>query len=759
MKREWGTEKVVTPLAIIHKVPAISKIMLNRLYIIMTIVFWFLYVSWMIYEGRIWGSVSHAAALEATGYLVIVTALCLSALSYLIARGGALTRFQRYQRLPRRKLDEFFMRNRPRLTVLIPSYNEEVSVIRKTILSAALQEYPDLSIRLLIDDDPQQADPVRAAKLAATKALIQEIQELLDVPCRRVLTSREIFQEHYLDQRQVPEESLIDLVGEYRFAANWLRTLAAAENQQDHVDAFFATEVLVQLAENLLKTARAIEKATEIHKELNYELVRHLYSRLVWIFSVELDYFQRKEYLSSSHEANKAMNLNAYIDLMGGQYQIQKTPEGKILAKANRTSETDLTIPDSEFILTLDADSMLLQEYCLRLVHLLCQPGNEEVAVTQTPYSSFRGCPTRLERIAGATTDIQHVLHQGMTHFDATFWVGANAVIRKKALEEIAETDEVRGFTIRRFIQDMTVIEDTESSIDMQQRGWRLVNFPERLSYSATPPDFGALIIQRRRWANGGLLILPKLMQTIRKRRFKGDPLKGLEILLRLNYMASIAWGSIGLLGLLVYPFDEKLLSLYIVGAAGSYFLAMGEDLRYARYHFRDVFWIYGFNLLLLPVNLAGIFKSIQQFLTGMKIPFARTPKVADKTLAPTIYLLSPLLIISYSLFSFWQSWQAANWGTAAFALGNAITCGAAVVAFIGPWELVKNLAMNFINWLFVEVPPTQVIPEEEDLDWQSELYYQMDYQRVSLVESLEEAKEQTSVERPQVRKADSYVE
>ena len=59
----------------------------------------------------------------------------------------------------------------------------------------------------------------------------------------------------------------------------------------------------------------------------------------------------------------------------------------------------------SEYVLTLDADSMLLRDYCLRLVYQLEQPGNEHVAVIQTPYSSYRGAPTRIERIAAATTD------------------------------------------------------------------------------------------------------------------------------------------------------------------------------------------------------------------------------------------------------------------------------------------------------------------------------------------------------------------
>lgn len=81
----------------------------------------------------------------------------------------------------------------------------------------------------------------------------------------------------------------------------------------------------------------------------------------------------------------------------------------------------------------------------------------------------------------------------------------------------------------RRFIQDRTVIEDTESSIDLRRKEWRLYNYPERLSYSATPPDFGSLVIQRGRWANGGLLILPKLLAARKQLKREGRPMRRLE--------------------------------------------------------------------------------------------------------------------------------------------------------------------------------------------------------------------------------------
>ena len=105
------------------------------------------------------------------------------------------------------------------------------------------------------------------------------------------------------------------------------------------------------------------------------------------------------------------------------------------------------------------------------------------------------------------------IVHQGLTRYNATFWVGANAMLRKSALDDIMVEENYKGFTVRRYVRDRTVVEDTESSIDLRLAGWRMHNVLERLSYSATPPDFGSLCVQRERWANGGLMILPKLMQ------------------------------------------------------------------------------------------------------------------------------------------------------------------------------------------------------------------------------------------------------
>ncbi|WP_218220396.1 glycosyltransferase family 2 protein [Nesterenkonia sp. Act20] len=708
-RRQLGAERRTEPLPVVHPRPSVRRIVLSRVAILTTILAWVGYIiSTVLWQFLEYGSQNFRFTMETVGYLLVVTMLTFSALMYLVARHGALLRFRTHRRACRVELDAHFgghstvsqrSENDAPMVVLVPSYAEEPSVVRQTLWSAALQEYPEIHVALLIDDAPDSDSPA----LQETRALAAQIEAALEQPATRMRDAQTVFERMLDEQHQVNSLQAMILAGHYAWGGEWLRSMAAQEQRVDHVDDFFCTQVLGGLAAELELTADALEMAAESGELPSTERMLQMHRRLAWIFSAKLSSFERKRFTNLSHEANKAMNLNAYLGLLGGDYTIEQGFTGASLQPAQPGVTPDLSVPDAEFVLTLDADSLLLPEYCLRLVHLLEQPGNERIAVTQTPYSSFRGAGSRIERLAGATTDIQHLLHQGMSHAGATFWVGANAVIRTAALKDIAEASWENGVLVQRFVQDRTVIEDTESSIDLGAHGWTLQNYPERLSYSATPPDFGSLVVQRRRWANGGLLILPKLLRELRARRRRGEQIRLSEVLLRLNYMASIAWASLGLIFLLAYPYDSRLLSPLILLAAVPYFLTMGADLRQCGYKFTDIFRIYGFNLILLPVNLAGVIKSLQQALTGEKIPFARTPKVKNRTAAPWLYAVAPVLIVGFSVLTLARDIGQQNWGNAAFAAFNAFWGTWAFLAYIGPWNAFVDVVLAVRGWFYVE--------------------------------------------------------
>lgn len=715
-KHEWGAEKNTTPLSMLHAKPSVTKLAFSRISIFLTVFFWIVYIFSIIIRQVIYGPGNYNFTMEAFFYAFVVSMLIFSSLMYLIARHGALERFSKHARVPRSILDKYFSKNQPAITVLVPSYKEEYSVIRKTLLSASLQEYPNLRVVLLIDDNPHPTNPKDLELLNKTRKIGKEINSLMSVPYDRFRLALKRFNALSLSNKHVSKDEVLKLSREYDWAAEWLNSLAKKEEVEDHVDVFFNEQVLGGLAHDLSKISEALKLSLKDGHKPSKARMKQLYSRLVWIFKSNVKTFERKQYVSLSHEANKAMNLNSYIGLMGGTYMKERTENGVAMVPTRKTGAGVITIPDSEFLLTLDADSILLREYCLRLVYFLKSPENANVAVTQTPYSSFRGAFSRIERLAGATTDIQHILHQGMTRYNATFWVGANAVIRKNALEDIVEKERIGGYEVKRYIQDRTVIEDTESSIDLAVHKWQLVNYPERLSYSATPPDFGSLVVQRRRWANGGLIILPKLLAQSQGRT-------RVEILLRLNYLASIAWATFGLMFLLAYPYDGRLLSPLVLLASLPYFLTMASDLKYCGYKYSDIFRIYGFNLIMLPVNLAGVVKSVEQAITNTKIPFARTPKVKNRTAAGLMYVIVPLLIVSFSVFTFWRNINIPNWGNAAFAAFNAVTATYAIFAYIGLGNLLEDTWMGLTNWIYVEdKPKTEVKKTEESQDWKAVL-------------------------------------
>ena len=718
VRRQWGSDRRREPLPLVPPKVSDRRMAIGRLSIVLTVSAWALYVAFTIEQQFIEGKADSARlVIEAIVYLLMITGLATSAMAYLITRIGFFYRSRAHTRASRVVLDAFFDQPAAPVTVLVPSYQEDERVIRTTLLSAALQEYPALQVVLLIDD-PQNPTTKRArALLDDARALPGVLETELEVPASRFREARNAFERAVGDGagRAATTEDIRNLAEHYRFAVEWLDDLAARHEVIDHTDVFFVEHVLGALAADLATVGAALTDGADEGIVLPTSRLLQFHRRLVDTFEARITSFERKRYRSLSHEPNKAMNLNSYIGLMGGSYQEVQTPVGLALVRSSKRA-ADLDVEEPAFVLTLDADSMLLPEYAARMVHLLAQSAHSRVAVAQTPYSSFPGSATRLERISGASTDLQHIVHQGMTQYGATFWVGANAVLRKKALDDIVEVDYDGDFEIRRYIQDRTVIEDTESTIDLGVHGWQLVNYPERLAYSATPPDFGSLCIQRQRWANGGLLILSKLREQMRARKARGERNRFGELFLRVNYMASIFWSSICLVTMLVYPFNSELLNPLLLLVSIPYFLVMAGDLRATGYRRTDVLRIYGFNLILLPVNLSGSFASILQLITGEKSAFKRTPKVRDRTTAGAVFILAPLALIGLSGYSVVTDVQREQWGHLVYALLNFALATYAMVAFVGIGNSLTDLWVQLRDWLYRPVEPRRQAPAGRDL-------------------------------------------
>ena len=138
------------------------------------------------------------------------------------------------------------------------------------------------------------------------------------------------------------------------------------------------------------------------------------------------------------------------------------------------------------------------------------------------------------------------------------------------------------------------------------------------------------------------------------------------------------------------------------------YFAAMASDLRYCGYKRIDVARIYGFNLILLPVNLAGTVSSLVQGITASKSAFARTPKVRDRTVAPPFFVIAPYLMIALAGYTFYSAYLHDRVENMSYAALNIILAVYATVAFIG----IRNSIVD--GWIHFTINAKRAISAEQ---------------------------------------------
>lgn len=618
-------------------------------------------------------------------FLLLVISFAYGNILYQMARIGYFRRRGRLEMVEHADAPLRYARTvsqAPTLTVLIPAYKEEIETIRQTLVSATLMGYRSKTVCVLLDDPLTDVGTQDYEMTRKTKAMInghnKSLRRLYAIWAKK--SDQGVERLH--NGVSVYDEAL-HLAEHYGQIADWFRDTGASYPTDSHVDRHFVSLVFTSPAKTYRKIAKHI--ATSAHNATKTELITE-YRYLRDMFDVSVTFMQRKAFSNLSHEPNKAMNINSYLSLMGDDYGVVADGVSQSLTPIDDATEAYISIPDADYVVTLDADSIVDHSYASTLIDIMEQPENRRIAVAQTPYNAFHGSSSILERTAGATTDIQHIIHQGFTAYGATYWVGANALLRKIALDEIAEP--IKGETlVKQYIQDRTVIEDTESSIDLVGKSWQLYNHPQKLAFSATPADYGSLLIQRRRWANGGLIILPKLLRYLCK---KPSLRKIAEGFMRIHYLVSIALVNLSLVIMLFIPLGDVGFSYWVPLTALPYYLLYARDLKLSGYGVRDLFRVYALNLLLIPINIGGVLKSLQQMITKQKIPFGRTPKIGDRTAAPLLYYSMTYGLFGYLVYLSVVSFADEQFFAAIFIAINTLFIGYAITVFVGissAWE------------------------------------------------------------------------
>lgn len=147
-----------------------------------------------------------------------------------------------------------------------------------------------------------------------------------------------------------------------------------------------------------------------------------------------------------------------------------------------------------ELICVFDADHIATRAFLQMTVGWF--QADPELALVQTPH--FFYSPDPVQRNVTTVRDIQGegelfygVVQEGNDFWNAAFFCGSAAILRRSAL------DSIGGFT-----QD-TVTEDAHTSLVLQRRGWHTAYLNIRLSAGLATERLALHIGQRARWARG----------------------------------------------------------------------------------------------------------------------------------------------------------------------------------------------------------------------------------------------------------------
>ena len=202
---------------------------------------------------------------------------------------------------------------------------------------------------------------------------------------------------------------------------------------------------------------------------------------------------------------------------LGARYLTRERNES---AKAGNLNN-GLAHSSAELITVFDADHAPARSFLRETVGYFRE--DPRLFLVQTPHffinpdpleknlRTFQTMPSENEMFYG-------VIQRGLDKWNASFFCGSAAVLRRTALEE------TNGFS------GVSITEDCETAVELHSRGWNSVYVDKPLIAGLQPSTFASFIGQRSRWAQGMMQIL----------RFRFPPLKrGLSLPQRLCYMSS----------------------------------------------------------------------------------------------------------------------------------------------------------------------------------------------------------------------------
>jgi cellulose synthase (UDP-forming) len=201
--------------------------------------------------------------------------------------------------------------------------------------------------------------------------------------------------------------------------------------------------------------------------------------------------------------------VRVYVCDDGGRDQVRQlaeqygaihlTREDHAHAKAGNLNHA-LDVSDGDLIVTLDADMVPRPEFLERTVGLF---DDREMGFVQSPQAFYNEDSFQYNLFSGQALPneqdfFMRTLQAGRARFNATIYVGSNAVFRRSALEKIG------GFAIG------VITEDLATGMLIQAAKYRTEFVPEVLAAGLSPESFADMLKQRDRWCRGNVQVTRK---------------------------------------------------------------------------------------------------------------------------------------------------------------------------------------------------------------------------------------------------------
>jgi cellulose synthase (UDP-forming) len=184
-----------------------------------------------------------------------------------------------------------------------------------------------------------------------------------------------------------------------------------------------------------------------------------------------------------------------FCEQVGCGYIIRPDNKG---AKAGNINHA-LTKTNGEFIAIFDCDHVATRAFLQLTVGWLLR--DKDLCMVQTPHHFYSPDPFERNLASGQRVPNEGLLFYGLVQqgndlWNAAFFCGSCAVIRREALEEVGGVPTV------------TVTEDCHCSLKMQRRGWRTAYLRVPLAAGLATERLMLHIGQRMRWGRGMIQIL-----------------------------------------------------------------------------------------------------------------------------------------------------------------------------------------------------------------------------------------------------------